>query len=121
MTSPLLVGLRTVVAGRDEMLEVVAHHMSMIAVRAETAPYRSSDDLDARNSEFVAIAGASRAALHDMRRLLGVLRSDSVDADPAPAPGLADLPALVDTATTSTASSSTRHPPSRSAPGRDGG
>jgi signal transduction histidine kinase len=79
-----------------EMHDVVAHHMSMIAVRAETAPYRLSGEPETRDAEFVAIAGASRAALQDMRRLLGVLRSENADADATtPSPGLADLPAMV--------------------------
>ncbi len=78
-----------------EMHDVVAHHMSMIAVRAETAPYRLSDDRDTWQCEFGEIAGASRAALQDMRRLLGVLRSDAVDVVAAPAPGLADIAGMV--------------------------
>ncbi len=84
-----------------EMHDVVAHHMSMIAVRAETAPYRLSGEREARDSEFVAIAGASRAALHDMRRLLGVLRSDSTAAGSTPSPSLADLPDMLAAATAS--------------------
>ncbi|MCY1137072.1 histidine kinase [Actinoplanes sp. Pm04-4] len=85
-----------------EMHDVVAHHMSMIAVRAETAPYRLSGEPETRDAEFVAIAGASRAALQDMRRLLGVLRSESADADATtPSPGLADLAAMVSAATAS--------------------
>ncbi|HSZ42848.1 MAG TPA: histidine kinase, partial [Trebonia sp.] len=64
-----------------EMHDVVAHHMSMIAVQAETAPYR----LAARGTEtsapvaaeFTALSAAAREALTDMRRLLGVLRSDT--------------------------------------------
>ncbi|MGK5741673.1 sensor histidine kinase [Micromonospora sp. URMC 103] len=78
-----------------EMHDVVAHHMSMIAVRAETAPYRLGEVPDPARDEFSAIAGAARAALTDMRRLLGVLRSESEQARTAPQPGLADLPALV--------------------------
>ncbi|MBL7255583.1 sensor histidine kinase [Paractinoplanes lichenicola] len=78
-----------------EMHDVVAHHMSMIAVRAETAPYRVGAEKEARDSEFTAIAGASRAALQDMRRLLGVLRSDDVDAALTPSPGLGDISDMV--------------------------
>jgi signal transduction histidine kinase len=81
-----------------EMHDVVAHHMSLIAVRAETAPYRLRDEPDTRESEFVAIASASRAALTDMRRLLGVLRSDPDAAAAAPSPGLAAVPAMVEAA-----------------------
>jgi signal transduction histidine kinase len=80
-----------------EMHDVVAHHMSLIAVRAETAPYRLSDEPGTRESEFLAIASASRAALTDMRRLLGVLRSDPDAAATAPS-GLAAIPAMVEAA-----------------------
>ena len=49
-------------------------------------------------AEFVAIAARPATALTEMRRLLGVLRSESSPAEPAPQPGLADLDALVDAA-----------------------
>lgn len=78
-----------------EMHDVVAHHMSMIAVRAETAPYRLSDLGEPARDELATIATAARAALTDMRRLLGALRADSEEAPREPQPGLADLPDLV--------------------------
>ena len=81
-----------------EMHDVVAHHMSLIALRAETAPYRLIDQPDARDAEFVEIAGASRAALNDMRRLLGVLRSDPDTAPSVQPPGLAGIPAMIEAA-----------------------
>ncbi len=81
-----------------EMHDVVAHHMSMIAVRAETASYRLSGLPDAAQEELSTIATAARAALTDMRRLLGVLRAADGESPKAPQPGLDDLPALVATA-----------------------
>ncbi|MFU8875097.1 sensor histidine kinase [Micromonospora sp. SL4-19] len=81
-----------------ELHDVVAHHMSMIAVQAETAPYRLAGVPDGTRAEFAAIAGSAREALTDMRRLLGVLRSESTGPETAPQPGLADVPAMVDTA-----------------------
>ncbi|WBB67476.1 histidine kinase [Micromonospora sp. WMMD812] len=81
-----------------ELHDVVAHHMSMLAVRAETAPYRLDAVPEPARAEFSAIADSARAALTDMRRLLGVLRSESEDARTAPQPGLAELPALVESA-----------------------
>ncbi|MGW4464285.1 sensor histidine kinase [Micromonospora sp. NPDC004704] len=81
-----------------EMHDVVAHHMSMIAVQAETAPYRLDALPEPARAEFTAIAASARSALTDMRRLLGVLRSESGTPQTAPQPGLADLPELVDTA-----------------------
>lgn len=80
-----------------EMHDVVAHHMSMIAVQAETAPYRISGLPETAQAEFAALSQAAREALTDMRRLLGVLRSAD-EPQRLPQPGLADLPALIDSA-----------------------
>jgi len=99
-----------------ELHDVVAHHMSMIAVQAETAPYRlaakpgASDLPEPVTAEFAALSQAAREALTDMRRLLGVLRTpdnskkrDSAPDTPAiaelaPQPHLDDLPELIATA-----------------------
>jgi signal transduction histidine kinase len=80
-----------------ELHDVVAHHMSLIAVRAETAPYRLSDPSESALSEFGSLSDVAREALAEMRRLLGVLRNDQ-PAGLAPQPQLSDLPALVDAA-----------------------
>jgi signal transduction histidine kinase len=76
----------------------VAHHMSMIAVQAETAPYRVPDLPGPAREELAGIATSARSALADMRRLLGVLRADDEEALREPQPGLAELPTLVETA-----------------------
>ncbi|MEV4639551.1 histidine kinase [Actinoplanes sp. NPDC049548] len=81
-----------------EMHDVVAHHMSMIAVQAETVPYRVSGLPEPAQAEFASIAGAARTALNDMRRLLGVLRSDLEQSPREPQPGLADVATLVENA-----------------------
>ena len=80
-----------------ELHDVVAHHMSLIAVRAETAPYRLAGLPESAQAEFGSLSEVAREALSEMRRLLGVLRHDQ-PADLAPQPELADLPLLVDTA-----------------------
>jgi len=80
-----------------ELHDVVAHHMSLIAVRAETAPYRLSDLSESARAEFASLSDVAREALTEMRRLLGVLRHDE-PAGLAPQPRLSDLPALVETA-----------------------
>ncbi|MET8234111.1 histidine kinase [Micromonospora sp. NPDC005298] len=81
-----------------ELHDVVAHHMSLIAVQAETAPYRLTDVSAPAAAEFAAIADSARDALTDMRRLLGVLRSESTGPQTAPQPDLDDLGAMVDAA-----------------------
>jgi signal transduction histidine kinase len=83
-----------------EMHDVVAHHMSMIAVQAETAPYRLAGVgvPEPVAAEFAALSGAAREALTEMRRLLGVLRSDGGEAERVPQPRLDDVPGLVESA-----------------------
>jgi signal transduction histidine kinase len=77
-----------------EMHDVVAHHMSLIAVQAETAPYRLDDLSENTKEEFAALSATAREALNDVRRLLGVLRSDG-PAERSPQPKLADVTTLV--------------------------
>lgn len=85
-----------------EMHDVVAHHLSRIAVRAESAPVRVPGTGPAAASELHEIAGDARDALTDMRRLLGVLRTDDPSSGgPAPlgpTPDLSGVPELVDAA-----------------------
>ena len=70
----------------------------MIAVRAETAPFRVPGLDEAARRELATIATAARAALTDMRRLLGALRAEQDPSLRAPQPGFADLAELVATA-----------------------
>ena len=82
-----------------ELHDIVAHHLSMIAVQSETARLTSPKlSADARK-RFEAIAATARDALTETRRLLGVLREDvDGEAELAPQPGLDQLADLVDTA-----------------------
>ena len=80
-----------------ELHDVVAHQLSLVAVRAETAPYRLSGLPEPVRAEFSSLSDLAREALAEMRRLLGVLRQDQ-PAGLAPQPQLSDLPALVDAA-----------------------
>ncbi|MFJ5923814.1 sensor histidine kinase [Kitasatospora sp. NPDC092948] len=80
-----------------ELHDVVAHHMSVIAVQADSAPYRIEGLPEPAVAEFGQIADAARGSLAEMRRLLGVLRAADTEADKTPQPGLADLPKLLAT------------------------
>ncbi|MFF4370862.1 histidine kinase [Streptomyces sp. NPDC001594] len=81
-----------------ELHDVVAHHMSVITVQADSAPYRVADVSPGAAEEFGAIAAEARRSLAEMRRLLHVLRNEeSPDGENTPQPGLQDLPALVET------------------------
>jgi signal transduction histidine kinase len=77
-----------------EMHDVVAHHLSLIAVRAEAAPYRLERLASDTRAEFGELGETAREALAEMRRLLGVLRTGEA-AEQGPQPGLGDLPGLV--------------------------
>jgi signal transduction histidine kinase len=83
-----------------ELHDVVAHHVSMIAVQAETARLTTPGMPPAGAQRLSAIGDTARAALTEMRRLLGVLREDAepVGAERAPQPGLWQLNDLLDEA-----------------------
>jgi len=83
-----------------ELHDVVAHHISMVAVQAESARLAVPGLPAAAAQRLLAIGDTARAALAEMRRLLGVLREDTqVDApDRHPQPGLSLVPDLIDEA-----------------------
>ncbi|MEU5051967.1 histidine kinase [Streptomyces sp. NPDC021096] len=87
---------RTTIA--RELHDVVAHHMSVVAIQAEAAPYRVADTPPELAAAFATIRENAVAALTELRRVLGVVRSEDPDAfaDPeAPQPTLADLGGLL--------------------------
>ncbi|MEU7277420.1 histidine kinase [Streptomyces sp. NPDC045431] len=92
-----------------ELHDVVAHHMSVITVQADSAPYRIEGLPEAAREEFTTIAASARESLTEMRRLLAVLRSDGREGgdgtegtgagagvERAPQPGLNRLQQLVE-------------------------
>jgi signal transduction histidine kinase len=96
-----------------ELHDVVAHHISMIAVLAETGRLTTPGLPEAGARRFTEIGDTARAGLTEMRRLLGVLREDAAAAEEAadatdtadaqrpsrrPQPGLAQLTELIDAA-----------------------
>ena len=89
----VLVEERTRIA--RELHDVVAHGMSLIQVQASTARYRVPALSDEARHEFDEIAQTAREGLTEMRRLLGVLRTEDQQADLAPQQGLRDIPDLV--------------------------
>lgn len=80
-----------------ELHDVVAHSMSLIQVQASTARYRVADLSKETVAEFDDIATTARGALTEMRRILGVLRTEDQAAELAPQRGIDDVPALVET------------------------
>jgi signal transduction histidine kinase len=83
-----------------ELHDVVAHHISMIAVQAETARLTTPGMPAAGAQRLSEIGDTARAGLTEMRRLLGVLRDDAQTdvADRLPQPGLQQLNDLLDEA-----------------------
>jgi signal transduction histidine kinase len=79
-----------------ELHDVVAHSMSLIQVQASTARYRVPDLPESALTEFDDIAATARTSLTEMRRILGVLRTEDHAAELAPQRGVDDIPALVE-------------------------
>ena len=77
---------------------VVAHNISVINVQANTALHLMDRQPDRARSALTTINEVSRQALVELRSVLGVLRAVDEGAPRAPAPGLARLGDLADTA-----------------------
>ena len=74
-----------------EMHDVVAHHMSLVVVRCETAPYRLKGLNEEAQKEFAEVGEAAREAITDMQRLLGVLRTTGDAPQREPQPGISRI------------------------------
>ncbi|MEV6954916.1 sensor histidine kinase [Streptomyces sp. NPDC051183] len=82
-----------------ELHDVVAHHMSVISIQAQVAPHLVENPSEELKENLAGIRENALEALTELRRVLGVLRSEDPD-DPAdphhPQPTLAELNGLVD-------------------------
>ncbi|MDT0417438.1 histidine kinase [Streptomyces sp. DSM 41982] len=85
---------RTTIA--RELHDVVAHHMSVVAIQAEAAPYRVIDPPPELVAAFSTIRENAVVALTELRRVLGVVRAEDAELPHTPQPSLADLDALLD-------------------------
>ncbi|MFK4089395.1 sensor histidine kinase [Kribbella sp. NPDC020789] len=81
-----------------ELHDVVAHHLSVVVVRADSAPHRLTAVSEEVQQEFAEIGEAARASLTEMRRVLRLLREDEPQQELGPQPGLDQIPELVDSA-----------------------
>lgn len=80
----------------QELHDVVAHSLGVIAVQAGVGMHViESDPAEARRS-LEHISRTSRSSLAEIRRLLGMVRNAEGASGYTPAPGLDDLPRLVD-------------------------
>jgi len=93
-----------------ELHDVVAHHMSVISIQAQVAPYLVADPSEELKENLAGIRQNALEALAELRRVLGVLRSETPEdpngpyglgpatgtAPDAPQPTLDRLDALLD-------------------------
>ncbi|MFC5016529.1 sensor histidine kinase [Streptomyces lienomycini] len=108
-----------------ELHDVVAHHMSVISIQAQVAPLLVENPPDELKENLAGIRQNALEALTELRRVLGVLRSEHPDvleaaagaeaAPHAPQPTLDRLDALVENTraaglTVTTGTSGTRRP-----------
>ncbi|GHH61282.1 sensor histidine kinase [Lentzea cavernae] len=77
-----------------ELHDVVAHHMSVLALRADSARYRFPGLSEQLRAEFVAMQETAREGMTEMRRLLGVLRATDGSTERAPQPGVGQIEEL---------------------------
>ena len=79
-----------------ELHDIVAHSLTVVVTLAEAASAAATTDPPAAREAMAQVATTGRSALGEMRRLLGVLRTEDDDAGGwAPAPGLDGLDGLV--------------------------
>ena len=83
-----------------ELHDVTAHHLSVIAVQAGLARYVLDSDTETADHALRTISEVGSEGLAELRRLISLLRPDDegtgVPADDRPAPGIAQLPVLIE-------------------------
>jgi signal transduction histidine kinase len=91
---------RAAVAERNriarELHDVVAHHVSLVAVQAEAATSLLPGRPAEAQSSVEIIGSTARQALTELRRLLGVLRGPSEQLETAPSASLQDIGDVLD-------------------------
>lgn len=84
-----------------ELHDVTAHHLSVIAVQAGLARYVLEADPDTAHEALRTISEVGSEGLAELRRLISLLRPEEDEAsgartDHPPAPGIAQLPVLIE-------------------------
>lgn len=78
-----------------ELHDIVAHSVSVMVLRTGAVRHKLPDDLVDDRDALREVERTGRAALSEMRRLLGAMRSDG-DVDLTPQPGLGSLEPLLE-------------------------
>ncbi|MBO0595498.1 sensor histidine kinase [Nesterenkonia sp. E16_7] len=79
-----------------EMHDVISHSMSVMIAQADGGRYVLQQNPERAEAAFATISDTGREALTEMRRMLGVLRDEHGELQKRPAPGVQDLPQLID-------------------------
>ena len=79
-----------------ELHDVLAHSVSVMTVQASAVRRLLTPEQEREREALMTVEETGRQALAEMRRLLGIMRSESEQAELAPQPGLGTLPALVE-------------------------
>ena len=80
-----------------DLHDVVAHHVSVMGIQAGAARRVLDSDPEMARDALQTVETTARTAINELRGLLGVLRADA-ETDLRAAPGLDDLPELLDSA-----------------------
>ncbi|GAA2044234.1 hypothetical protein GCM10009819_33950 [Agromyces tropicus] len=81
-----------------ELHDVVGHGLSVMIVQAAAVRRRLTPEQEVERTSLASVESVGRDALAEMRRLVGVLRTDEA-AEREPAPGLGDLDRLAERVT----------------------
>jgi signal transduction histidine kinase len=79
-----------------ELHDIVAHSVSVMVLQVGAVRHKLPDALGEDRDALKNVEQAGRAALAEMRRLLGAMRPDGDGAERAPQPGLDNLDALLE-------------------------
>ncbi|MBM7773267.1 signal transduction histidine kinase [Actinokineospora baliensis] len=77
-----------------EMHDIVTHNLSVMVALTDAAVLAQPRSPDRATTAMLQVAETGRQALTDMRRSLGILRTDEPDAARHPLPGIAQLESL---------------------------
>ena len=82
-----------------ELHDVVAHSVSLMVIQTAAARRQLLAGPDGVDASLLAVEDTGRAAMHEMRRILGVLRDTNGTVSLAPQPGLGAIEGLASAAT----------------------
>jgi signal transduction histidine kinase len=78
-----------------ELHDIVSHSISVVTIQVQAVRRRLGPGNEAEAADLAQVEATARQALHEMRRLFGVLRTEGEQPALAPQPGLSQLDALV--------------------------